>query len=264
MDRRRFLASPLVLLAVPGLSRAAPVTREKLTLTAAINKAGRQRMLSQRMAKGWLMAGRGVLPERAEVILRQSVALFESQMEELGGLLPDDGVRAGHSTLAEQWKPYQRLLAQRASPEAARQIYETNEKVLAAAHRLTQEYERLAGSATGQLINLSGRQRMLSQRMAKFFLFQQWGVNGGQSKGELDKAQSEFSSAMARLQAAPQNSARIKAELGLAGQQWVFFQNAVNLVDAADAQRAATDVATTSERLLEQMDLVVKLYEALA
>ena len=40
-----------------------------------------------------------------------------------------------------------------------------------------------------------------------------------------------------------------------------FFQNALGMRDAGEQKRAATNVATTSERILEQMNEVVGLYE---
>lgn len=79
----------------------------------------------------------------------------------------------------------------------------------------------------------------------------------------LDASMKEFAKAHETLKAASQNTAQIKAELALVEQQWFFFQNALQLTSAADRVKAASDVGTTSERILEQMDLVVGLYERL-
>ena len=116
----------------------------------------------------------------------------------------------------------------------------------------------------GAAINKAGRQRMLSQRMAKAYFFRQAGVNAVQAGEMLDAAQQEFAKAHEELKAAPQNSGSIRAELALVEQQWFFFQNALSLRDAADRKKAMSDVATTSERILEQMDAVVALYEKAA
>lgn len=79
----------------------------------------------------------------------------------------------------------------------------------------------------------------------------------------LDTAMKEFAKAHEELKAASQSTAQIKSELALVEQQWFFFQNALQLRAATDRVKAASDVATTSERILEQMDLVVALYERL-
>ena len=49
----------------------------------AINRAGRQRMLSQRTAKAYLAAGQGVLNDRTHEILSGSIALFDRQLDHL-------------------------------------------------------------------------------------------------------------------------------------------------------------------------------------
>ena len=87
---------------------------------------------------------------------------------------------------------------------------------------------------------------------------------GGGGANPLAAAQEMFAKAQEELKAAAQNTAQIKTELGLVEQQWFFFQNALSLREAADRKKASTDVATTSERILEQMDAVVGLYEKIA
>lgn len=266
MHRRSFLKAACAGLALSYFpaSRAAVASSGTITLSAAINKAGRQRMLSQRMAKAWLMLDMDVLPERARPILKQSMALFESQLAELGSLMPSEEVKRSLAQLGEEWRAYKAVLGTAPSADGAKRLFDANEKVLALAHGLTLGYEKLAATPAGRLVNLAGRQRMLSQRMAKFYLFRQAGVNTAVDQSELDKARREFTAAHATLLAAPQNTGPIRTELDLVGQQWMFFQVALDAQGAADQPRSSAAVATTSERILEQMENAVGLYERLA
>ena len=266
MHRRSFLRAAcagLTLTYLPS-SRAAVASSGVITLSAAINKSGRQRMLSQRMAKAWLMLEMAVLPDRGRSILKQSMDVFESQLVELGTLTPNEEVKRTLAQLGEEWRAYKAILGAAPSAAGATRLFDANEKVLALANSLTMGYEKIASTPVGRLVNMAGRQRMLSQRMAKFYLFRQAGVNAAADQTELDKARREFAAAHSTLLAAPQNTAPIRAELDLVGQQWMFFQNALDAQDAADRQRAAAAVATTSERILEQMESAVGLYERLA
>ncbi|WP_398313282.1 type IV pili methyl-accepting chemotaxis transducer N-terminal domain-containing protein [Zoogloea sp.] len=229
---------------------------------AAINKAGRQRMLSQRAAKAWLMLVMGVLPDRAKYILGQSVTLFDAQLAELKTLLPSDELRTLHLQLEHDWGRFRPLLADiRNDPKL---IWTASEAVLTIAHKLTQAYEKAAGSSVGRLVNVSGRQRMLSQRMAKAYYFRQMDINTAPAGEMLDTAMREFDKAHGDLKVAAATTPQIKAELALVEQQWFFFQNALGMRDAGGQRKAATDVGTTSERILEQMDIVVGHYEKLA
>jgi len=263
MERRAFLALAGGCCALPLEGRAAlAALAAGLSLPAAINKAGRQRMLSQRTAKAWLMLVMGVLPDRSKNILGQSATLFEAQLAELKTLLPSDELRTLHLQLEHDWGRFRPLLADiRSDPTL---IWTTSEVVLSTAHKLTQAYEKAAGSVVGRLVNVSGRQRMLSQRMAKAYYFRQMGINAVQAGEMLDSGIKEFAKAHEDLKAAPTTTPQIKAELALVEQQWFFFQNALGMRDAGGQRKAATDVGTTSERILEQMDIVVGHYEKLA
>ena len=128
----------------------------------------------------------------------------------------------------------------------------------------TSQYEAAMAKPTGHLINLAGRQRMLSQRMAKFYLAAGLGISGSASVSELEKARGEFVQAMNTLKNAPETNANIKDELQLAEMQWLFFDKAIQKLTPGQASsRAASDVFVTSENLLAVMDKVTGMYSAL-
>jgi hypothetical protein len=262
--RRNFLltagAGLAYTFAARAWGRAAPPRNP--ALLAAINKAGRQRMVSQRLAKAWLMRAMGLLPDRAPSIFQQSMALFESQLTELGRFTPSSEVRLALARLGEEWPVYKALLDEAPTRDSENRLFEANEKVLGLANNLTLAYEYLSFSPIGRLVTMASRQRMLSQRMAKLYLFHQRKVQPALCLSELARARREFSSAHEILRTASQASPTLLAELDLVSQQWMFFQNALEALDGHE--RGAADVATTSERILEQMEVIVGLYEKLA
>ena len=71
----------------------------------------------------------------------------------------------------------------------------------------------------GDAINKAGRQRMLSQRMAEFYMANMWNVDTATSLAELTKARSEFIAAQELLRTAPEATADIRQELALADSQ---------------------------------------------
>ena len=114
-------------------------------------------------------------------------------------------------------------------------------------------------------INKAGRQRMLSQRMAKFYLAAMLQVDAATSTTEIDKARKEFLSANELLRTAPQATDRIRQELQLADGQWVFFDAALQRMQTgANTFRQVSEVFVTSENLLASMDRVTGMYAALA
>lgn len=78
---------------------------------AAVNIAGRQRMLSQRMVKAYLMLGQDIAAEDARRTLRESIDQFESQLAVLKTYIPTAGVEQALVTLETAWSQCRPLLA---------------------------------------------------------------------------------------------------------------------------------------------------------
>ncbi|HLO61793.1 MAG TPA: type IV pili methyl-accepting chemotaxis transducer N-terminal domain-containing protein [Azonexus sp.] len=232
-------------------------------INAAINKAGRQRMLSQRMAKAYFQIGQEVDVERSKKVLDSSVAAFDRQLVELKNYAPTPEIKTTYLNLEKSWLTYKDVLVGKApSQDGGRKVLALSDEVLALAQQGTSQLEKQSSSTTGRLVNLSGRQRMLAQRMAKFYQATAWGVGDASSAGNLDKARKEFSDALKELGTAPANTQQIKDTLELVKQQWFFFENALGQKVGGD-KRPQIAVATTSERILEEMEGVVGLYEKL-
>jgi hypothetical protein len=260
LHRRRAFAAALV--ATPLLIGRLRAQAQVADLNDAINKAGRQRMLSQRMAKAWLSIGLGIEAGRAERILGDSMALFDRQFVELKAYAPTKAIRDTYAALEPVWADYKAaLVGQQPGKPAAAALVQLDGQVLKLAHQGTLQLEQHSGKSLGRLVNIAGRERMLSQRMAKFYLVQAWGVAVPEAGREMDAARSEFLQALKTLREAPEATPAIGQELDLAEQQWTFFDNALRrLGDGAQRPQRAAEVFSSSENILQVMDRVTGLY----
>ncbi|MBI3283571.1 MAG: type IV pili methyl-accepting chemotaxis transducer N-terminal domain-containing protein [Burkholderiales bacterium] len=241
-------------------------TSQVLNLSDAINKSGRQRMLSQRLAKAYIQIGMDIDADHSRKILDQSLATFDRQLVELRAFAPTGDSRAVLSDMEKVWLDYKQLLVGKASnPHDGKTVLNLSDEILHMADNVTRQLEKHAGGTAGKLVNLAGRERMLSQRMAKYYQAMQWGIAPANAAAMLDTARKEFVTALGTLNAASGANSRIKDELILAQSQWAFFDAALRQAgDAKTRRQFAANVATTSERILEAMDKVTGLYQQLA
>lgn len=264
-NRRKFLWQMAALSGATLFGQRAMAAQRAMALTAAINKAGRQRMLSQRITKAYCQLGLGVVTDQSFNILHESIGLFDSQLAELVSYAPTEQIRATYAQLSGEWDAFRRVALEKPTHEGAVKLAEMNERVLRVAHAGTTQLEGLSHSHVGQLVNVAGRQRMLSQRVAKFYMLRAWEVPVVNIGGQLSQARREFVSAMAELRVAKENTPLINQDLELARSQWAFYEVALDYqAGGTHDPKLEAAVATSSERVLEVMNEVTGLYEHLS
>jgi hypothetical protein len=256
-----FAAALAILAAAASVNPASAAgPAASLDSATAVNIAGRQRVLSQRMVKAYLMLGQDIAAEDARRILHDSIDQFQSQLAALRAFQPTASVQRALVDLETAWSRCHELLTAAPSTAGADELCDANETLQRAAHCATLAYERVTAAPLDHLINLAGRQRMLSQRMAKFYFYRTWELYDAPADMELHLTRAHFTAVLSQIESSPLASAQVTARAAQLRREWEPYDQALFASkQPAEMRKNAVRVAELSERVLAGTEELVTL-----
>jgi nitrate/nitrite-specific signal transduction histidine kinase len=281
------VAAVLVAALTTGVPIAARAATEK-EFAAAINLAGRQRMLTQKMSKEFLLVALQVDPAGNRTALKQTIELFESSLSRLqkgdADLFipapPSPEITAQLETVRASWGTLKPALEKGTgggaiAPEDVAAVASLNLPVLTEMHKAVEMYDQAAKAAgvqtAGTVVNVAGRQRMLSQKMAKEILLIALKQSADENRTQLKADAELFSKVQAGLvNGDPQlglpatSNKTILAQMSKVDSLWKEFQPLATEAETSPEVPApvVAKVADLSPKLLNEMNRAVSMYES--
>jgi nitrate/nitrite-specific signal transduction histidine kinase len=232
---------------------------QQLNLSQSINQAGIQRMLSQRMAKNYILLSQEIDSQAAADELDESSALFEENLFELNASISDVDSKMALKKLKQSWYGFRHFVLSEASKKQTAQVVDRSTLLLKSAHALVLSLERSSRTHSDHLINVSGRQRMLSQRLAMLYYASHSGIQEKIFQQEMHKTSRQFGQALTKLMAAKENNTEINEALAEVNNQWSFYKTKFN--GSNKGRFSPKTIKVVSESLLKEMNSITKLYE---
>lgn len=294
MDRARARhrrAPPLLALLCPLLlANVRPVgaVATAVQFATAINVAGRQRTLTQKMSKEFFLVANGYKRDESMTAMASTILLFDVSLRNLVNGSAAEGIPPPPSALVseelrgltERWLPFKAVLETNVHldpipEEAIAFVHSNNMPLFAQANAAVSALvnaARSAGVATAGLqVDTAGRQRALSQKMSKEVVLVALKVNTAETLNTLRDTMELFTSSHVGL-------LRGKTFLGLqetknicvlqqmrvVSDLWNEFRTLVRNVylDPSTVQQHLPGIAEQSPVLLKEMDRAVGLYVA--
>ncbi|HNJ83307.1 MAG: type IV pili methyl-accepting chemotaxis transducer N-terminal domain-containing protein [Piscinibacter sp.] len=227
--------------------------------TEAVNRAGQLRMLSQRIVKLHALRQAGIASVSAHSLLNASVAQVTANLDHLARELSKLTFGDLLAAATNRWRALSALLDRDGDAAALGPIDAAAEELLVAAEALTAALAAASPLPTLGVINRAGRQRMLSQRLAKQALLGTLAEGEAGRRAAMDAVAGiqEFEAALVELERSPLSTPDIRA--GLADAVTIWRRLTAALRDARDAA-ARTVIATDSEALLQAFERLTELY----
>jgi len=236
---------------------------------AAINVSGKQRMLSQRMAKCYIYASAGFNISDAEKEKRKSILLFEENLRVLNQYSRDSKIDQKLNSVSSGWKKYKKALSAEYSEENAKVILSLNTEMLKKCHAVVVEIENYTNkqvqsnskSNLASTINKAGKQRMLSQRFALYYMAFYKGYSVKEDTNNLKATYNEFDKALSSLLANPANTLAIDDKLIEVITLWKKVRD--NYIAFIKKEIPPAQVYNDFNDIMSKMNTVTRMYTEL-
>lgn len=251
----------LLLLALLSLLTSAVSSAPIRDYGEAVNQAGRQRMLSQRVVKVYAQIGQKIYFAKPDKQLKDALQLYQTQLDNLTAFAKTSSSQSALQRARDIWLTFESIARGEITRENAIKLNQSSEALLQASQAVVQALVNEAQTEKARIVDISGRQRMLSQRMAKYYLLLSWGIDDPVYLDEFEKAEQEFSLALTELNGSSLNTKEINEVLTSVDKQWRFFQ-LTKIMDTAEYLPSI--VARTTESLLHDMNRITGMYASLS
>ncbi|MCK5917054.1 MAG: type IV pili methyl-accepting chemotaxis transducer N-terminal domain-containing protein [Cocleimonas sp.] len=250
-------------------------------MAVKVNLAGKQRMLTQKMTKESLLIALNIDSPKNKKNLEATVALFEKTLK--GLQVGDKSLGLTKTTnknilkqfkkvtvLWDDFKPnIESIYRDGVSVAMLQKIAKQNVPLLDEMNKVVGLYEESSGADLNELatvINLSGNQRMLTQKMSKELLLIAEGIDEVKNRDNLNNSIKLFEKTLeglvngdAELGLPKTNDKKILAQLAEVKSLWSKFKP---VIEKGETElESLKKVAELNPPLLSAMNKVVKMYE---
>jgi hypothetical protein len=249
MDRRLFVTFSATLSGLPF------AYAHEIGLSNAINRTARCRMLSQRAVKAYGFIALKLNTDNTKPVLQRTVIEMREAVAEVERYKRGRAFASSSAEFSAKLFPFLHELNSEPSIGKLQGLVAQSDKVLESANEMVIVLESLASSPTSKLINLAGRQRMLTQRMAKNYVMQVAKIDGGIGKAAIASDKTLFLESHGQLLVQPITTANVKESLE---KTLALFNGYTGALSQANNLEP---ISRISEALLVELDNLTSLYE---
>jgi len=222
-----------------------------------LNIAGKQRMLSQRIAKNYFYIGKGVSSAKATKQLKSSLNAFETNLNKIKNSVSDEEIQNMISFIEMSKEDFYMITSEKYNTDNGALALDLSESMLEGSQFVVDAIKKLSKTQASSIVAISGRQRMLSQRIAKYYISYQSGIKDKNSIEQMNEAVNQFSETHSILLANKANTAQINEELKKIDRLWKIVYKFYLKIEKGGLP---VIVYNTTDQIMKRMNIVTELY----
>jgi hypothetical protein len=219
--------------------------------------AGKQRMLSQRIAKDYIYVGKRVATSKADKQLKASLSEFLKIHNELTNLITDSEIKNLLDFVALSSNELKETANKDFTLDNAHLILDLTESMLEGNQYIVDSLKATHKIKESNVLEKATKQRMLSQRIAKYYIAYQSGIKDENTVNSMKDTVKQFSENLDMLLTNKNNSVKIEKKLKEIEKLWKIVHKFYNNIEKGGLPLI---VFNTTDNITKKMDEVTKLY----
>jgi len=238
---------------------AAAVTKKAVIadVVKLIDIAGKQRMLSQRIAKDYLYVGKKVAVSKASKQQKKSIEEMVSAHKVLVDSINDPEIRNLLSFVELSIEDFKSTANEPFTLDNAQLIIDLSESMLEGSQYVVDSLKEKVKVKESAIVGKSGKQRMLAQRIAKYYIAYQAGIKDKNTVDQMKAAVKAFADAHEALMKNPENTPEINRKLHEIDRLWkIVYKFYLNIEKGG----LPLIVFNTTDDITRKMNQITQMY----
>jgi len=231
--------------------------KPSVNITELLNVAGKQRMLSQRIAKDYLYINKKIAVDKATRQLKESLDAFRKNQDYLQDVINDPEIKNLIAFVNMSREELETTAQKPFSLDNAQLILDLSESMLEGSQYIVDSLKELVKHKDSAIVATAGKQRMLAQRIAKYYIAYQSGIKDKNTVDQMNKTVQEFNKNNKKLMEFPKNTPEITAGLKKIDSLWkIVYKFYLNIEKGG----LPFIVFTSTDDITNKMDRITQLY----
>jgi len=222
-----------------------------------IDIAGKQRMLSQRIAKDYLYLHKNIATRKIEKELQVSIKNFFQSHKILVNAIKNEEIQNLLNFVEISSNDFNQTLHKSFTLDNAKLILDLSESMLEGSEYIVDSIKSTTKEQESKIIDIAGKQRMLAQRIAKYYIAYQTGIQDDNTVRSMKQTVVEFNNNLTILLTNKENTPAIQEKIDGVNRLWKIVHKFYNNIEKGGLPLI---VFNTTDNITKKMNEITQLY----